>query len=254
MAGLLENKVALVTGAASGIGRASAQLFAREGARLLLSDVQEDKLKETVRLVRDAGGEAEPMLCDVSKADQVDALIARGVETYGRLDCAFNNAGVAGEMHARTADATEENFDFVIDINLKGVWLCMRAEIRQMLEQGGGSIVNTSSLAGLVGVRRGNAYTASKHGVIAYTRSAALEYATKNIRVNAVCPGGIETPMLEEIMSGSDRAMKAMIDLEPMHRLGKPEEIAEAACWLLCDRASFVTGVAMPVDGGIYAQ
>ena len=254
MAGLLENKVALITGAASGIGRASAQLFAREGARLLLSDVQEDKLKETVRLVRDAGGEAEPMLCDVSKADQVDALIARGVETYGRLDCAFNNAGVAGEMHARTADATEENFDFVIDINLKGVWLCMRAEIRQMLEQGGGSIVNTSSLAGLVGVRRGNAYTASKHGVIAYTRSAALEYATKNIRVNAVCPGGIETPMLEEIMSGSDRAMKAMIDLEPMHRLGKPEEIAEAACWLLCDRASFVTGVAMPVDGGIYAQ
>lgn len=254
MAGLLENKAALITGAASGIGRASAQLFAREGARLLLSDVQEDKLNETVKLVRDAGGEAEAMRCDVSKADQVDALVARAAQLYGRLDCAYNNAGVAGEMFTRVADATEENYDFVMDINLKGVFLCMRAEIRQMLEQGGGAIVNTSSLAGIVGVRRGNAYTASKHGVIAYTKAAALEYATKNIRVNAVCPGGIETPMLEEIMSGSDRAMKAMIDLEPMHRLGKPEEIAEAACWLLCDRASFVTGVAMPVDGGIYAQ
>jgi NAD(P)-dependent dehydrogenase (short-subunit alcohol dehydrogenase family) len=255
MAGLLEGKVAVITGAASGIGRASAVLFAREGAKVVIADVQDDKLAETLKLVKDAGGEAVAMRCDVAKAADTEALVAKAVSTYGRLDCAYNNAGVAGAMNDRIGDSDEKNFDFTIDINLKGVFLCMKAQINQFLKQGGGgAIVNTASLAGLVGVRRGAAYGASKHGVIAYTKGAALEYATKGIRVNAVCPGGIETPMLEEIMGKSERAMKAMIDMEPVHRLGKPEEIAEAACWLLCDRASFVTGVAMPVDGGAYAQ
>jgi NAD(P)-dependent dehydrogenase (short-subunit alcohol dehydrogenase family) len=248
MAGLLEGKVAVITGAASGIGRASAVLFGREGAKLVVADVQEDKLAETLKLVKDAGGEAVGMRCDVAKAADTEALVAKAVATYGRLDCAYNNAGVAGAMNDRIGDSDEKNFDFTIDINLKGVFLCMKAEINQFLKQGGGgAIVNTSSLAGVRGYAGMSPYAATKHAVIGLTRTAAVEYAAKNIRVNAVLPGGVDTPMNASMPDGWQEVVART---QPMKRVGKPEEIAEAACWLLSDRASFVTAQALNVDGG----
>jgi NAD(P)-dependent dehydrogenase (short-subunit alcohol dehydrogenase family) len=254
MSGLLNGKVTLVTGAASGIGRAAAIAFAREGAKVLVADVTEDAGRETVKLVHDAGGEAAFCKCDVARAAQAEALVAAAVKTFGRLDGAFNNAGVAGKI-ARTADDTEENFDRIMAVNLRGVWLCMKYEIQQMVKQGqGGAIVNTASAAGLVGSHGMPAYAASKHGVIGLTKTAALEYARAAIRVNAVCPGVIDTAMVAGMVSLHPQLKDRLVSVEPIARMGKPSEIAEAVTWLLSDAASFVTGAAMPVDGGLIAQ
>lgn len=253
MAGLVVGKVALVTGASSGIGRATALAFAREGAKVVVADVTVEGGEETVAQVKKAGGEAIFVKTDVSKAVEVEALVAKAVATYGRLDCAHNNAGIAG--NAKTiVDDTEDNWDRILAINLKGVWLCMKYEIAHMLKQGGGAIVNTASGAGLIGVRRGGAYVASKHGVVGLTKTAALEYAKAGIRVNCVCPGPIDTPMLQGIGGRNQMVIERMVAAQPGGRLGQPAEIAEAAVWLCSDAASFVTGLPMPVDGGYTAQ
>jgi NAD(P)-dependent dehydrogenase (short-subunit alcohol dehydrogenase family) len=253
MAGWLTGKVALVTGAGSGIGRASALTFSREGAKVVVADVVIEGGEETVGMIKKAGGEALFVRADVSQAAEVEALINTAVATYGRLDCAHNNAGIAGKA-TTIADSTEESWDRTIAINLKGVWLCMKYEIPQMLKQGGGAIVNTASDAGLIGVRRGGAYVASKHGVVGLTKTAALEYAKAGIRVNAVCPGPIDTPMLQRGASRFPQVVEKMVAAQPGGRLGRPEEIAEAAVWLCSEAASFVTGHALPVDGGYMAQ
>jgi NAD(P)-dependent dehydrogenase (short-subunit alcohol dehydrogenase family) len=253
MQGRLQGKAALVTGGASGIGRAAALAFAREGAKVVVSDVVVAGGEETVALIKAAGGEAFFVKADVAKPAEVEALIASVVAAYGRLDCALNNAGIEGVM-ASTVDCTEENWDRIIAVNLKGVWLCMKAEIAQMLKQGGGAIVNTASVAGLVGFAGLPAYVASKHGVVGLTKTAALEYAKSGIRINAVCPGVIQTPMLERLFQSNPQAGETIAALEPVGRLGKPEEIAEAAVWLCSDAASFVTGLPMAVDGGLIAQ
>jgi NAD(P)-dependent dehydrogenase (short-subunit alcohol dehydrogenase family) len=253
MAGLVAGKVALVTGASSGIGRATALAFARQGAKVVVADVTGEGGEETVALVQKAGGEAVFVKTDVSKAVEVEALVAKAVATYGRLDCAYNNAGIAGKSKTVVED-TEDNWDRILAINLKGVWLCLKYEIVQMLKQGGGAIVNTASDAGLIGVRRGGAYVASKHGVVGLTKTAALEYAKAGIRVNCVCPGPIDTPMLQGIGGRNQAMIERMVAAQPGGRLGKPEEIAEAAVWLCSDAASFVTGLPMPVDGGYTAQ
>lgn len=251
----LAGKVALITGSGSGIGRQAALVFAREGAKVVVSDVNVAGGEETVALVRQAGGEAAFVRCDVTKGPDVENLVKQAVATFGRLDAAFNNAGVEGDTRATTITCTEANFDLNINVNLKGVWWCMKYEIEQFLRQGSaGAIVNTSSLAGLVGVPRGSAYVAAKHGVIGLTKTAALEFAKQNIRVNAVCPGAIETPMLNRIIGGSEKGYEMMRQMEPVGRLGKPSEIGEAAAWLCSDRASFVTGLSMSVDGGSVAQ
>jgi len=253
MANQFSGKVALVTGGGSGIGRATALTFARAGAQVVVADVVVAGGEETVRMIKANGGEALFVKTDVSKAAEVEALVATAVQTYGRLDCAFNNAGVEGKL-ATTVDCTDEIWDRTIGVNLKGVWLCMKAEIPLMLKQGGGAIVNTASAAGLVGVGMMPAYVASKHGVVGLTKTAALEYAKSGIRVNAVCPGGIQTPMLERAIQMMPQLGEAAIAMEPVGRLGKPEEIAEAVIWLCSDAASFVTGHAMAVDGGMVAQ
>lgn len=253
MAGRVQGKVALVTGGASGIGRATALAFAREGAKVLVSDVVVAGGEETVVLIKAAGGEAQFVKADVAKPAEVDALVAKVVAAHGRLDCAFNNAGIEGAMTS-TVDCTEENWDRTIAVNLKGVWLCMKAEIAQMLKQGGGAIVNTASVAGLVGFAGLPAYVASKHGVVGLTKTAALEYAKSGIRINAVCPGGIQTPMLERLFQSQPQTSEAIAAMEPVGRLGTPEEIAEAVVWLCSDAASFVTGLPMAIDGGLVAQ
>ena len=253
MAGTLNGKVALVTGASSGIGRAAALAFAREGAKVVVADVTVEGGEETVSLIKKTGGEALFVKTNVAKAAEVEALVNAAVTTYGRLDCAYNNAGIAGKSQT-IVDTTEENWDRIISINLTGVWLCMKYEIPAMLKTGGGAIVNTASDAGLIGVKRTGAYVASKHGVVGLTKTAALEYAKTGIRVNAVCPGPIDTPMLQKGMDRFPQVIEKMIKAQPNGRLGKPEEIAEAAVWLCSDAASFVTGLAMPVDGGYIAQ
>ncbi|MCS6924539.1 MAG: SDR family oxidoreductase [Candidatus Binatia bacterium] len=253
MAGRVQGKVALVTGGASGIGRATALAFAREGAKVVVSDVVSSGGEETVALIRGAGGDALFVKADVAQPAEVNALISQVVATYGRLDCAFNNAGIEGVM-ASTVECTEENWDRTLAINLKGVWLCMKAEIAQMLKQGGGAIVNTASVAGLVGFAGLPAYVASKHAVVGLTKAAALEYAKSGIRINAVCPGVIHTPMVERLFQRNPQAGERIAALEPVGRLGKPEEIAEAVVWLCSDAASFVTGLPMAVDGGLIAQ
>lgn len=253
MALSLEGKVALVTGGSSGIGRATALVFAREGAKVVVADVQTDGGDETVQRIEDAGGEAIFVKTDVSKAGEVMALVDSAVSTYGRLDCAFNNAGIEGTM-APTADCTEENWDRVIAVNLKGVWLCMKYEIPEMLKRGNGAIVNTASFLGLVGLQGAPAYCTSKGGVIQLTRTAALEYATKGIRINAVCPGVIRTPMLERVTGGKPEFEALFTAREPVGRMGAPGEVAEAVVWLCSDAASFVTGHPLVVDGGFVAQ
>jgi NAD(P)-dependent dehydrogenase (short-subunit alcohol dehydrogenase family) len=255
MLGRLEGKVALVTGGGSGIGRASVLAFAREGAKVVVADVNVEGGAETVRLIKEADGEAIFVKVDVSQATEVEAMVNQTVETYGRLDCAFNNAGIAGTPLVSTADYVEEVWDDVISINLKGVWLCLKYEILQMLKQGGGAIVNTASVAGLVGTRvAGMAYAASKHGVVGLTRTAALEYAQKGLRINAVCPGWIHTPMADAVASGKPELEKLIIERHPIGRVGTPEEVAEAVVWLCSNAASFVTGHLMAVDGGFVAQ
>ena len=253
MAGQLDGKVALITGAGSGIGRASALAFAREGAKVAVADIVVEGGEETVRMVKEAGGEAFFIKVDVSNAAEVEAMVNTVVDTYGRIDCAYNNAGIEGRL-ASTDEYPEDVFDKVIDINLTGVWLCMKYELPHMLKQGGGAIVNTASGAGLIGVAGMSAYVASKHGVVGLTKTAALEYAKSGIRVNSVCPGLIQTPMVERITADQPQLGEALVAAEPVGRTGKPEEIAKSVVWLSSDAASFVTGHAMSVDGGFVAQ
>jgi NAD(P)-dependent dehydrogenase (short-subunit alcohol dehydrogenase family) len=258
MSGQLNGKVALVTGGASGIGRATALTFAREGAKLVIADMNADGGQQTVHMIKEHGGEAIFVQTDVTQAPAVEALISKAVETYGRLDCAHNNAGISGagiggEQRALTAEYPDERWHQVIAINLTGVWLCMKYEIPQMLTQGGGAIVNTASGAGLVGLPGNCAYVASKHGVVGLTKTAALEYAQQGIRVNCVCPGYIRTPMTAQGMSDPE-LLQRIIAHEPIGRVGEPEEVAEAVVWLCSEAASFVTGHTMTVDGGYVAQ
>ena len=251
--GQLDGKVALITGAGSGIGRASALAFAREGAKVAVADIVVEGGEETVRMVKEAGGEAFFIQVDVSNAAEVEAMVNTVVDTYGRIDCAYNNAGIEGRL-ASTDEYPEDVFDKVIDINLTGVWLCMKYELPHMLKQGSGAIVNTASGAGLIGVAGMSAYVASKHGVVGLTKTAALEYAKSGIRVNSVCPGLIQTPMVERLTADQPQLGEALVAAEPVGRIGKPEEIAESVVWLSSDAASFVTGHAMSVDGGFVAQ
>jgi NAD(P)-dependent dehydrogenase (short-subunit alcohol dehydrogenase family) len=253
MAGRVDGKIALVTGGGSGIGRATALTFAREGAKVVVADVVVEGGEDTVRQIKAAGGEAMFLKTDVARAAEVEAMVTAAMATYGRLDCAFNNAGVEGVLQT-TVEYGEEHWDRVLAINLKGVWWCMKYEIAQMLKQGSGAIVNTASAAGLVGFPHLSAYVASKHGVVGLTKTAALEYAKAGIRVNAVCPGGIRTPMLERAFKMMEGFAEAAVATEPVGRLGQPGEIAEAVVWLCSDAASFVTGVPMAVDGGLVAQ
>jgi len=251
MAGLLDGKSALITGAGGGIGRATALAFAREGARIAVADLMEEAARETVALVNAAGGQAISLGGDVTQDSDVRAMTETVISTYGRLDCAFNNAGIAGwQVDAagkKTAEWSEEAFDRMIAVNLKGVWLCMRYQLPQMQAQGGGAIVNTGSIAGLAGLPTSSAYVAAKHGVIGLTKTAAIEYAEANIRVNAVCPGYIRTRMTEPSMQSRGEAILAHT---PLKRMGNPEEIAEMVLWLCSERASYVTGAAYNVDGG----
>ena len=249
----LKGKVAIVTGAASGIGRESALAFARAGAKVIAADITVDGGQETVHMIQEMGGEAVFVQVDVTKADEVKGMVETAVATYGRLDFAHNNAGIEGIAGPCVA-CTEENWDRTININLKGVFLCCKYEIPEMLKAGGGSIVNTSSVAGLVGFGGIPAYTASKHGVAGLTKTIALDYAKENIRCNAVCPGVIHTPMIDRFTGGDPAALEAMTATEPVGRLGKPEEIADAVVYLCSDEASFITGAAIPVDGGFVAQ
>lgn len=255
MYGALKGKVALVTGAASGIGRATAIAFAAEGARVVLADLahHSEAGEAAISEIERGGGEAAFVACDVSIEDDVNHLVSRAIEAFGRLDAAFNNAGIEGEQ-GETHLCTVQNWDRVISVNLRGVWLCMRAEIEHMLAHGGGAIVNCSSIAGLVGFANIPAYTASKHGVIGLTRVAALEYAQRNIRVNAVCPGVIETPMVERFVKGDKQARASLLASEPIGRIGTPEEIASAVLWLCSPGASFTTGHPLVVDGGWVAR
>lgn len=258
MTGQFTGKVALITGGGSGIGRASVLAFANKGARVVVADVDVEGGQETVRLVNEKDGGGTFIKADVSRAVEVEALVSQTVEVYGRLDYAHNNAGVlAGDVSA--INNPEEVWDKVIDINLKGVWLCMEYEIPQMLKQGKGAIVNTASIAGLVGFGGGGVYAASKHGVVGLTKSAALDYAQQGIRINAICPGFISTPMADRLINQAPEDTRAefkqsFVDREPIGRFGTPEEVAEAVVWLCSDAASFVTGHAMAVDGGYVAQ
>ncbi|UCE82044.1 MAG: SDR family oxidoreductase [Deltaproteobacteria bacterium] len=249
----LEGKVVLVTGAGSGIGKATALAFAREEAFLALADVEISRGEDAADEIIAAGGRAVFLKADVCNSEQVKNMIDQVVDTYGRLDCAFNNAGVAGDQ-TRTADCTEENWDRTIATNLKGVWLCMKYEISQMLKQGGGAIVNTSSVAGLVGLWGWSAYAASKHGVLGLTKSAALEYAKAGVRINAVCPSIVNTPMAESFTGGDPRVQEHILAQQPLGRMGTPEEVAAAVIWLCSEEAAFVTGHALAVDGGFLAR
>jgi len=254
MAGTLEGKTALVTGGASGIGRAASLAYSREGARVVVVDVSVEGGEETVQRIKESGGEATLVHADVSSNAGTQAMVAETVERFGRLDCAFNNAGISGGRDRNlTADYTQDDWDRVIGVNLTGVWLSMKAEIPQMLAQGGGAIVNTASIMGLIATPESVAYMAAKHGVVGLTKAAALEYAKDNLRVNAVCPGYIDTPLLQPLFANEDRK-EQVVFRHPVGRLGQPEEIAEAVIWLSSDAASFVTGHSMAVDGGYVAQ
>ena len=241
-----ENNVALVTGAASGLGFATAKAFAESGASVALADWNEKAVRSAAEELAAKGHKTLAIHCDVSDDDQVEAMVDRTVAAFGRLDAAYNNAGVQNIV-AETADATREDFDRVLGINLRGIWSCMKFELRQMRKQGSGAIVNCSSLGGLVGLPGRAAYHATKHGVIGLTKSAALDVAAEGIRVNAICPGCIDTPMGDGI---DPEAMKGFLKEQPIGRAGRPEEIASVVLWLCSAASSFVLGVALPVDGG----
>ena len=246
MAGMLDAKVAVVTGGGSGIGRAACLLFAKEGASVVIADINETAAQS---VADEIGAKAIAVRVDVTDRASTDAMVQAAITAFGRLDLAFNNAGMAGrtERFTRTGDFPEEESDRVIMVNQQGVWNCMRSELKAMMAGGGGAIVNTSSLAGIRGYAGMAPYAASKHAVIGLTKTVALEYAAKNIRVNAVLPGGVDTPMNATMPDGWQDVVART---QPMKRVGKPEEIAEAACWLLSDRASFVNAQALNVDGG----
>jgi NAD(P)-dependent dehydrogenase (short-subunit alcohol dehydrogenase family) len=250
----LKDRVALVTGAGAGIGLATAQAFAQAGAAVALAYIDEDAVRCAAERLLTAGHKALYIRCDVSNKFEVAAMIDQTVSAFGRLDAAFNNAGVNSDG-TPMLDKDDEEFDRIINVNLRGVWNCMKAELRQMTNQGSGAIVNCSSIGGLVGSKGRSAYSASKHGVIGLTRSAALDYATQGIRINAVCPGIVNTPMVASVTKNYDPDLvKAMLAREPIGRFGEPEEIASAVVWLCTPGARFMVGHAMAVDGGVLAQ
>lgn len=248
---IFNNKVAIVTGGSFGIGRAASVAFAKSGAKVVVVDYIEDN--DTMKLIEDLGGTASFIKCDVSKGNEVQAMIEKTIALYGQIDFAFNNAGIEG-VSAPTHECTEEIWERTINVNLKGVWLCMKYEIQQMLKQGKGAIVNTASIAGLVGFPGLPAYVASKHGLIGLTKTAALEYAKLGIRINAVCPGVIKTPMVDRFTGKNKEVEKQFENMEPIGRMGQPEEVAEVVTWLCSEAASFITGDAIAVDGGWIAQ
>ncbi len=252
MGKLFNQEIAIVTGGASGIGRATALEFSKEGAKVVVADILEKEGNETVALIYASGGDAIFVKCDVSSQHDVEALVKKTVEKYGRLDIAFNNAGIEGDQ-AFTVDCSIENWDKVINVNLKSVFLCMKYQIPEMLKRGKGAIVNCSSVAGLSGFPGIPAYAASKHGLIGLTKSTALEYARQGIRINVVCPGVINTPMIERYHKGDPEREKQLIRSEPMGRMAEPEEVATLVVFLCSDKASFITGYPYAVDGGYVA-
>src|SRR3954454_24419573 len=253
--GNFAGKGAFGTGAASGIGRAAALAFAREGASVAVADVSEPGNRETARMIEGLGGRAVAVRCDVTRAEDVKAALATTAEAFGRLDFAFNNAGIEPRKPAPTADYEEQEWDRILDINLRGVFLCMKHEIPLILKHGGGgAIVNTSSGAGIIGIKGSPAYTAAKHGVIGLTKAAALDYAGQNLRVNAICPGYIDTPMMGRFTGGTAEGRAKVIAEEPAGRMGKPEEIAAGVIWLCSEGAAFMIGHAMVIDGGQTVQ
>jgi NAD(P)-dependent dehydrogenase (short-subunit alcohol dehydrogenase family) len=249
-----EGKIALVTGGGSGIGRATAVAFAREGAQVVIGNRNAARGEETVAIIRKAGGTASFQPTDVSVAAEVEALVEHAVETCGGLDIAFNNAGIEGDVKPTLIDHTEANFDAVMDVNVKGVWLSMKYEIPRMLKRGGGAIVNCSSVAGVIGFPAIGIYSASKHAVIGLTKAAALEFSAQGIRVNAVNPAVIDTEMADRLVDGMNMKKDDLTTFHPIGRLGRVEEVAEAVLWLCSDKASFVTGHSMMVDGGFTAR
>ena len=251
----MKGKAALVTGAASGIGRASALALSRAGAAVCVSDISGDGAAETAQSIADAGGRAIAVACDVTKAEDVRAMVAATVDAFGRLDAAVNNAGIAGSLDDRLHEADDLMFEQVLAVNLRGVWHCMKAELAQMLaDGGGGSIVNIASVAGLIGAPKAAAYTASKHAVVGLSKSAAVEYAKLGIRVNAICPAYTDTAMVQSAIAGNPLMAHIMERAIPMGRLGQPTEIAEAVVWLCSEASSFVTGHALALDGGLVAM
>jgi NAD(P)-dependent dehydrogenase (short-subunit alcohol dehydrogenase family) len=251
MESIFKNKVAIITGGSFGIGRATAIAFSKKGAKVVIADWVEDQ--ETLNRIKTTGAEALFIKCDVSKAEDVSMMVKKTIDRFGRLDYAFNNAGIEG-LKGSTVDCTEENWDKTIGINLKGVWLCMKYQLPELLKQGKGSIVNCASIAGMIGYQDLPAYVASKHGIVGLTKTAALEFAKSGIRINAVCPGVIKTPMIDRLTGNKKEAEDQYASMEPIGRLGRPEEIANAVAWLCSDEASFITGHAMAVDGGWLAQ
>jgi len=255
MTNQLKDKIALITGGGSGIGRAAAKLFSREGAKVVIADINVEGGEETVQSISDAGGEAHFVRTDVSKSAEVEALISKIIEMYSRLDCAFNNAGITGGEFSSLVDHSEETWDLVFKTNLKGTWLCMKHEIPQMLKEGSGAIVNTSSTSGLMsGGKFRSAYSVSKAGIVSLSKIAALEYAEYGLRINILCPSATRTPMLEEFFELNPEVESVFISQTPNGRIGTPEEVAEGALWLCSDSSSHVTGHALAVDGGFLCR